>query len=155
MTNALQRPRYLLDAEALDDVADFHVFIIGEAHAAFLPHRHFVDVVLEALELRELALVDDDVVADETDLGAALDLAFGDAAAGDLAVLRNREDFENFCVAEECLAQLRIEHTRKRALDVIDEIVDHRIVTDLNASALGFIARLLVGADVKADDRRA
>ncbi|MFG3598426.1 hypothetical protein [Bradyrhizobium sp. RDI18] len=36
--------------------------------------------------------MDDDVVAEQTDLGAAFDFAFGNDTAGDLACLRNVED---------------------------------------------------------------
>ena len=39
--------------------------------------------------------MNDDVVANEPDIGAALDDTLGDAAAGDIANLRNLEDFEN------------------------------------------------------------
>ena len=53
------------------------------------------DFVLEALERRQRAFVDDDVVADEPHLGAALHRAFGDPAAGDLADLGDVEDLED------------------------------------------------------------
>src|SRR5262249_51356005 len=87
-----ERALHLLDAVALDRVALPHVLVALEGHAAFLAGAHLARVVLETLELRELAVVDDDVVADETHIGAALDHAVGDAAAGDLADLGHRED---------------------------------------------------------------
>ena len=56
------------------------------------------DVVLEALERRQLAFVDHDVVADQAHARAALDLAVGDAAAGDLADLGDVEDLEDLAL---------------------------------------------------------
>src|SRR6185312_3010144 len=46
----LKRPRHHLDAEALDDIADAHVLVVLEGHAAFLAARHFGHFVLEALQ---------------------------------------------------------------------------------------------------------
>src|SRR5690606_41373706 len=40
-------------------------------------------------------------------------------------------------------------------LNVVDQVVDNRIVTDLYASPLSQVARFLRRADVKADHRRA
>src|SRR5690606_32887218 len=68
----LQRARYHLDAEALDDVADAHVLVVLEGHAAFLAARHFRHFVLEALQRLQRAFVDHDVVADQADARAAL-----------------------------------------------------------------------------------
>ena len=102
-----QRPLHRLHAVTLDDVADLHVLIILERHAAFLAGDHFAGVVLETLELRQLALMDDDVVADQPDVGAALDYAIGHAATGDAADLRDLEDFEDDGVAEHGLAEVR------------------------------------------------
>src|SRR5256885_12515674 len=80
---------------ALDDIAGAHVLVVLEGHAAFLADLHFLDLVLEALERRELALVHHHVVADEADAGAALDAAVGDAAAGDLADLGDVEHLQD------------------------------------------------------------
>src|SRR5690606_21500676 len=119
---ALQRALDAFDAETFDDIADAHVLVLLEGHAAFLTGRHFLDLVLEALERRELALVDHHVVADQANAGTALDQALGDPAAGDLADLGDVEDLEDLGVAA------------------------------LEAIATGTVLRLLVGADVEADD---
>ena len=63
MEERSERPRHLLNGEAFDDVAFLEVLVIGEAHAAFLTGGHLVDIVLEALELRQLAFMNDNVVA--------------------------------------------------------------------------------------------
>src|SRR5215211_5830271 len=82
-TGALQRPLHLFDAVALDDVADAHVLVVLERHAALLAGRDLARIVLKAFELRQPALVDHDVVANEPHVGAALDDAVEDAAARD------------------------------------------------------------------------
>src|SRR5438445_2514671 len=87
----LQRALHLLDAVALDRVALPHILVVLERHAAFLAGAYLARIVLETLQLRQLAVVDDDVVADEADIGAALHHAVGHAAAGDLADLRHHE----------------------------------------------------------------
>src|SRR5438309_183338 len=71
----------LLHPVALDDVGDFHILVVLESHAALLASDDFLDVILEALELRELPLVDDDVVADEAHICPALDSSVGDPTA--------------------------------------------------------------------------
>ena len=80
------------------------------------------------------------------------DDAFGDAAAGDLADLRDVEHFEDFRVAEELLARFGRQHAGQRRLHVIDDVVDDVVVADVDAVALGPLARLLIGADIEADD---
>src|ERR1043166_7065569 len=83
----LERALHRFHPIAFDDVALAHVLEVLERHAAFLAAPPLARVVLEALELRQLAFVDHHVVADETHVGAALDGSVGDAAARDLADL--------------------------------------------------------------------
>src|SRR5215475_2830477 len=150
-----QRALNLLDPVTFDHVADAHVLIVLEGHAAFLPGGDFPRVVLEALELRELAFVDDDVIADEAHVGTSLHCPVGDTATRDLADLGNGEDFEDQRIAEHGLAQRRREEARHRLLHVLDEIVDDVVVADLGTNVLRRLARLLVGPHVEADDRGA
>src|SRR4029077_8496268 len=65
-----QRPLHALPPVALDDVADLHVVIILEGHAAFLAGHDLARVVLEPLELRQLALMDHPVAAMRRAVGA-------------------------------------------------------------------------------------
>ena len=96
--------------------------------------------------------MNDDVVAQQTYLGATFDLALGDLAARDLADLRNVEDLLDRRVAEEHLALRRSEKTRHRRFHFIDEIVDDVVVADFDALVIGRLLRLRIGADVEADD---
>ena len=138
-----------------DDVALLHVLVVGEGHAAFLAGLHLAHFVLEALQGGKFAFVDHDIVADQAHLGAAAHDAFGDAAARDLADLGDVEHFQDFGIAEELLARLRRQHARQRRFHVIHHIVDDVVIADLDAIALGAVARLVVGAHIEADHRRA
>src|SRR5262245_32176735 len=149
----LQRALDRLDPVTLDDIADLHVLVVLERHAAFLAGGHLARVVLEALELAELAFVHHHAVADEPNIGAALDGAVGYAAAGDVADLGDLEDLKDSGVAQHGLAPHRREQAGHRLLHIIHEIVDDVVVADLDAGALGALARFLVGAHVEADDR--
>src|SRR5579872_1134469 len=88
----LQRAGDFLDLEALDDVALLDVLVILEGHAAFVAFADLADLVLEALQRLQRALVNDDVVAQEAHLGAAPHDAVGHHAAGDLADAGDVED---------------------------------------------------------------
>src|SRR5262249_26759932 len=118
-----ERTRNGLDVEALHDVANADILIVGERHAALLSGRHLAYLVLEALQSRQRALVDHHVVADEAHLGAALHLAVGDAAAGDLADLGNVEHLQDFRVAKEHLAHRRRQQAGHGLSHVVDQIV--------------------------------
>src|SRR5215207_6270797 len=142
-----------LHAIALDHVAGAHVLVVLEGHAAFLPGLNLLDLILEALERRKLAFVDDDIVADQADVGAALDLPVRDAAPGDLADLGDVENLQDLRIAEELLAQGRCEQAGENALNVIHEVVDDVVIADLGAGPLGGLAGFLVSTHVEADDR--
>src|ERR1700728_3945499 len=110
------RARDLLDIERLDHVADFDIFVILERHAAFETFTHFAHFFLEAAQSLQRALVDDHVVAQQANLGAAADHAFGDHTAGDLAGLGDHEDLPDLGIAQEVLADSRGQHARQHRL---------------------------------------
>ncbi len=58
---------YLLHHEALDDVAFLDVVELFDLHAAFVTGGDFLNVVLEAAQRSKLALMDNDIVAQDTD----------------------------------------------------------------------------------------
>src|SRR3954468_22133385 len=88
----LQRPLELLPHVRLEDVADLDVVVVGELDAALETRLDFLDVVLDPAERfdREV-LGDDDAAAGEADLAAALHVAVGDEAAGNVAELGHLE----------------------------------------------------------------
>ena len=144
-----------LDVEALDHVADLDVVVVLERHAALEAVLDLADLVLEALQRLQRAFVDHHVVAQQADLGAALDHAFRDHAAGDVAGLGDAEDLADLRVAEEGLLVGRIEQADHQRLNVLGDLVDDAVVADVDLVALGDLARLRVGAHVEADDQRA
>src|SRR6266436_1000783 len=150
-----ERALHRLHAVALDHVADPHILVILKRHTAFLADDHFPGIILEALELRQLTLVNHHIVANEAHVGAALDRSLGDPAAGNLAHFGDIEDLQDKGSAEHRFAQYRRQQAGHCFFHVIDEIVDDIVVTNFHAIALGHFARFLVGAHVEADDRGA
>ena len=83
---ALTIPSLLLDLlhnEAFKNVAFLNVVELLDRHTAFVTGRDLLDRVLEALQGAELALMDDDIVAQNADRRVARDLAVLDVAARD------------------------------------------------------------------------
>src|SRR3954470_16133918 len=152
---ALQRTLNGFDVETFDDVTLLHVLVIGEGHAAFLAGLHLAHFILEALEGGEFAFMDHDIVADQPYLGTAAHDAFGDLAACNLADLGDVEHFQDLGIAQELLARLGRQHARQRRLHIIHQIVDDVVIADFHAIALGAVARLVVGAYIEAEHRRA
>src|SRR5258708_841051 len=150
-----ERALHRLHPVTFDHVADPHILVILERHTAFLAGENFFGIILKALELRQLALVNHHIVADEAHVGAALDRSLGDPAAGNLAHFGDIEDLQDEGGAEHRFAQYRRQQAGHCLFHAIDEIVDDIVVTDFHAIALGHFARFLVGAHVEADDRSA
>ena len=83
-----------LDARvALDLVADAHVLVVPHADAALGAGTDLADVVLEAAQGFERSFEDHHVVAQHADRVVALDRAFDDHTARDLAELLRAEHF--------------------------------------------------------------
>src|SRR5215475_11318041 len=145
-----QRAGNGLDVETLHHIADADILVAGECHAALLSGGHLAHLVLEALQGGQRALVNDDVVANEPHLGAALDLAIRDAAARNPADLGNIEHLQNLGVAKEHLAHGRRQQPGHGLLHVVDQVVDDVVVADLDAGLVGGKFRLRVGTHVEA-----
>ena len=78
-----------------------------------------------------------------------------DEQAGGLVLLAGREDFLDLGAADDRLDDLGPELARHRALHPVGQVIDDVVIAELDLVALGDLARLGVGADVEADDRRA
>src|SRR6266566_4300257 len=98
----------LLDLVGLDDVALLEVLVAVDPDAALQPGQHLMDVILEALEARDLALVDGFVVAQDLGGRAACDLAVQHPRAGDDAELRDLDGREHFGAAFPDLDECRL-----------------------------------------------
>lgn len=74
--------------EALDHVAFLDIVVVLDADTALESGGDFLCVVLEPLQRRDLAFVDHDAVANQSDLGVSYDLALLDIRAADDAYAR-------------------------------------------------------------------
>src|SRR6478672_4033726 len=138
-----------LDHVALLDVG------VAQRQTALVAVAHLGDVVLlSAQRLHRDVLRDHHVVAQQPRLGITPDGARRDEATRDVADLRRPEDGADLGAAEFPLLVDRLEHALQRALDLVDGLVDHRVVADLHALAVGQLGGLALGADVEPDDDR-
>ncbi len=88
-------------------------------------------------------------VADEARLGVAADLARADEDTGDVAQLGRLEDLADLRRTQLDLFELRLEHALEGRLDLLDRLVDDRVVPGRHALALGHLRRAAGRADVK------
>src|SRR5215468_320060 len=147
-------PRLLPHLVGLDHVAEVDV-VVAKADAALEALADLGDVVLEpAQRVDREALRDHDAVADQAGLAAAVDRARAHDAAGDVAGPRHPEDLPDLRGAELRLLELGLEHALERGLDLLDRLVDDRVVTDVHALALRQLARPAGRPDIEADDDR-
>src|SRR2546423_76500 len=147
---ALDLPR-LVD---LEDVAFLHVVEALEQDPALEALGDRASVVLEARQLRDRGLLDDRAVADAPHRRAAADIALGHVAARDRAESRDPEQGPDLDLADRLLGRDRAEHADERLLDVLGQLVDDAVGSDLDAFALGELAGLGRRPHVEADHHR-
>src|SRR5690606_1926462 len=145
--------RLLAHLEGLDDVAFLDVVEGPEADTALEALADLRDVVLLAAQGVDGEVVpDDDAVPQHAGLGIAPDDTGADDRAGDVADLGGAEHLADLRGAQLDLLVLRLEHALERLLDVLDRLVDDRVVPDVDTLAVGELLHPLGGPDVEADD---
>src|SRR3954451_476271 len=145
--------RLLAHLEGLDDVLDLDVVERPEADTALVALAHLGDVVLEpAQRLHGQVVGDDDAVAQQPGLEVPVDRAVAHDRTGHVADLRDAEHLAHLGAAEPDLLELRLEHALEGRLDLLDRLVDDRVVPDVDALAVGQLRRLTLGPDVEAQD---
>ena len=149
----LQLCRNRFDFVTLDKIADLNVIVVFKTHTAFIAFLDFLDVVFKALKLSERTVVNNHVVTQQTNLGAAFDHTFGNHAAGNLADTGNVKDIADFGITQNLFFQFRRQHAFQRFLNVIGHVIDNRIITNVNAVLTCHVAGMRNGTDVKADDK--
>src|SRR6266508_3651830 len=155
VTSTPSGARLLPHLERLDDVVDADVVEVAERDTALEALTDLGRVVLEAAQPGDGEVVrDHDTVTQQACLGVAADGPGPDEAAGDVAEPRRAEDLADLRGAELDLFVLRLEQPLERGLDLLDGLVDDRVVADLHAFAVGQLADLVVGAHVEPDDDR-
>src|SRR5215212_8498762 len=148
-------PRDLPHLEGLHDVALLDVLVVAQDQTALEALADLGGVVLLPLQRGQVEILGHDgAVADQAHLGVAADHSAGDHAAGDVADLRGAEDRADLRLAESLLLELRLEHALERGLDLLDGLVDDRVVAHLDAFLVRQLGRLALRPDVEADDDR-
>src|SRR5436190_3331816 len=143
-----------LDEVRLDLIADLDVVEVLESDAALVALLDLTGVVLEPTQRRQLAGPDHRAVAQEPRLGVPHDLAVDDHAAGDVSDLRDLEDLADLDPADDLFLVRGTEETDHRLPDVVEDLVDHLVVPDLDAELFCGLPRLDVRAHVVAHDDR-
>src|SRR4030095_409096 len=133
---SLQLSGDLSDLVRLDDVAFLDVVEVLDPDTALEPLAHLADVVLEAAERADPAVVRNDAVADDAGPRGPDDRALQDGRAGDHADLRDAEHGTDLGPPELRLALLGLEHPAQGATDVIDRVVNHAVQPDVDAFLL-------------------
>src|SRR3954453_8379921 len=145
--------RLLAHLEGLDDVLDLDVVERPQADTALVALADLGDVVLEPAQRIDGQVVgDDDAVADQPGLRVTDDRAATDDRTRDVADARHPEDLADLRRAELDLLVLRLEHALEGRLDLLDRLVDDRVVPDVDALAVGELGGLTLGPDVEAQD---
>ena len=98
--------------------------------------------------------MDHHAVAHQPHRGTAAHQPLGHIATGHLAQLADAEDLEDLGAAEENFALDRAQHAGQLRFDFVDQVVDDRVISDVDARATGELPRLDVGAHVEADHQR-
>src|SRR5580700_10696207 len=138
----------------LDRVFDPDV-VVADADTAFVALANLGRVVLEPAQRLDRQVVGDHhAVPDQPRLAVAVDRSGADDAACDVADPRDPEDLPDLRRAELNLLELGLEQALERGLDLLDRLVDDRVVADVHALALGQLARPAGRPDVEADDHR-
>src|SRR5215469_16353480 len=147
-------PRLLPHLVGLDHVLDLDV-AVADADAALVALADLGHVLLEpAQRVHAEVLRHHDAVADQACLAAAGDDARTDDAAGHVADARHPEDLADLRRSELCLLELGLEQALERGLDLVDRLVDDRVVADVHALALGQLPGPAGRPHVEADDHR-
>src|SRR5688500_5475496 len=143
-------PRLLAHLEGLDNVADLDVAVVAERETALEALTDLDHVVLEPPQRADRQVLGDHhVVAQQAATRVAADLTGDHERTGDRAEPGGLEDLADLGPAELDLLELRLEQALECLLDLLDGLVDHRVVADLHALAGGELGGLALGPDVE------
>src|SRR6266496_4199974 len=147
--------RDLYHLVGLDLVTFLDVLEVLQTDAALEAGRDGAHVLLEAAQGVDPPVVHDHAVAHQSGPGPAVDIAGGDVGARHHADPRHPEGLPHLGGAELPLLELGRQHALERLVDVLDELVDDRVETDVHAFAVGQLARGRRGPHREADHDRA
>src|SRR5690606_23202495 len=121
---------------------------------AFETGSDLADVVLEAPQARDGALVDLFVRTRHTGLGAAAHEAVEYVGARDVARARHADDLADLRTSEGALFEFGFDLPTNHALDVLDEFVDDLVRLERDALALGGLDDAAWSVDAEGEDSR-
>src|SRR3984957_16412928 len=140
--------------EGLDHVTDLDVSI-ADADTALKAFADFGRVILEPAQRVDAEVVlHHDTVPDQPGPAVPDDSAGANDRTGHVADLWHPEDLAHLGGTELHLFELGLEHALERGFDLVDRLVDDRVVPDVDALALRQLARPAGRPDVEADDHR-
>src|SRR5690606_23773723 len=135
-------------------VASLDVVVALHADTALHAGTHLGNVILEAAKRFQLAFEDDHVVTQHADRTVAVHHALKDHAARDRTEFRRAEHVAHFGDTQNVLANIAAEHAGQGFLDVLDDVVDHVVVTQIQTFLLDDPACAGVGPHVEAEQHR-
>src|SRR4051794_34611496 len=145
--------RDLAHLEGLDHVVDLDVVERPQTDTALVTLANLGRVVLEPAEgLHRQVVGDHGTVTHEPRLRVADDRAAADQRTGDVADPRHPEDLADLRRTELHLLVDGLEHALEGGLDLVDGLVDDRVVPDVHTLAVGQLGGLTLGPDVEAQD---
>src|SRR5262249_14177612 len=142
----------LLELEGFDDITDFDVVESLDTDAAFISRFHFSDILLEAAEGGHAALVHDDVVSQEANLRSSQHLPVHHIGSRDCADLGNLEGVANLGPSQVELAHLRLQETHHGAFDLVMDLVDYRVRSNVYLLLLRQLRGGAIRPDIESDD---
>src|SRR2546423_5262567 len=144
----------LLDLVRLDDVALLEVLVAVSPEAALESDSDFLDVVLEALEAADLPFVDLLVVPQQLRQRATGNPAILNPRTGNDADFRDLDRGQHFGATLPNLDEGRLVKALDGALDVVGDVVDDVITTDVDLLPLRGALGRRFGPDVEGDHQR-
>ena len=106
----LKLSRYFLYLVTFNKVAFLNVIVIFKGNTALITFFDFLNVFLKAFQLSDRTVMNNHIVAQQTDFGTALDHTFGNHTARNFADAGNIVNFANFGITENFFAQLGRQH---------------------------------------------
>ena len=98
--------------------------------------------------------MDNNIVAQQTNAGAAAHNTLGDFTTRDPADLSDIEHLLDRRIPEKCLANLGCQQATKHRFKIIHKVINNRIIADIRTFTRGKLTRLRVCSDVETNQHR-
>src|SRR5579885_1412629 len=139
-----------LGNKCLDHIADLDVPVVRDGDAALHAIAHFTGVIFEAPQRANLASKDHDIVAQQADLGIALDDAVGNSATRHSSDFRDTESLQYVGTALVRFFNCGLEQAGHGALHLVLQFVNDRMQSDIDFFLLSEFLGLAFRANIEA-----